>query len=366
MTVSGKVLVTGASGLVGEGVLREMLTARPALEAFAVVRNELRWQLTARRLGALATRVIPITGDVTVPGAGLEPLVRKRVERETSVVIHAAADISFSRPLDQSRFVNTLGSYHVAELAASCGALERFVLVSSAFVAGRTIGIILERENAAESGWVNSYEQSKYEAEGCIRKTALPWTIIRPSTMVCRGADGDIQQINAVHRALRIYHRGLAAMIPGDRADSFDVITSGYVVDAIARLAFDDAARGETIHLCSGRAALTVGELVDTAYEVWSEDPDWRRRGVERAIITDPETYALFERAVNDTGDVRLRAILASLAHFIPQLALPKTFDTTVADRLLGASAPSPSTYWKPMLRQLLRHNWGHTEEVAA
>ena len=366
MTFSGKVLVTGASGLVGEGALREMLTAHPELEAFAVVRNELRWQLTARRLGALASRVTPLPGDVTVPGIGLESLARKRVERETSVVIHAAADISFSRPLDQSRFVNTLGSYHVAEVASSCPSLQRFVLVSSAFVAGKATGTILERDNGGEAGWVNSYEQSKYEAECCVRKTSLPWIIVRPSTMVCRGVEGDIQQINAVHRALRIYHRGLAAMIPGDRANSFDVITSGYVVEAIARLAFDDDARGETIHLCSGRGALKLGELVDTAYEVWSEQADWRRRGVERAIITDPETYALFERAVDETGDVRLRAILASLAHFIPQLALPKIFDTSVAERLLGVAAPSASTYWKPMLRRLLQHNWGQTEEVAA
>jgi hypothetical protein len=109
-----------------------------------------------------------------------------------------------------------------------------------------------------------------------------------------------------------------------------------------------------------------MGEMVDTAYEVWAEQPEWRRRGVERAIITDAETYALFERAVNETGDLRLRAVLASLSHFIPQLALPKVFDTTVADALLGASAPAPATYWKPMLRRLLQQNWSQTEEVAA
>jgi nucleoside-diphosphate-sugar epimerase len=366
MTIPGKVLVTGASGLVGEGVLRGMLTAQPELEAFVLVRNELRWQLTARRLGTLTSRVIPLRGDVTVPGLGLERLARQRVERETSVVVHAAADISFSRPLDQSRLVNTVGSGNVAELALSCPRLERFVLVSSAFVAGRSTGIIPERDNGCEAGWVNAYEQSKYEAERCVRNAALPWTIVRPSTMVCRGIDGDIQQINAVHRALRVYHRGLAAMIPGDRANALDVVTSGYVTDAVARLAFDESAVGETVHLCSGRAALTLGELVDTAYEVWSEQPEWRRRGVERAIITDPETYALFERAVNDTGDARLRTVLASLAHFIPQLALPKIFDTAVADRLLGVTAPAPVTYWKPMLRRLLQHNWGQTAEVAA
>jgi nucleoside-diphosphate-sugar epimerase len=363
---SRRVLVTGASGLVGEGVLRRMLVDDPQLEAFAVVRNELRWQLAAQRLGDLASRVMPLRGDITVPGLGLEPLLRKRVERETRAIVHAAADISFSRPIDHSRFVNTLGAYHVAELATACGTLDRFVLVSTAYVAGRATGEILERDNGCQAGWVNAYEQSKYEAEACIRHTSLAWTIVRPSTMVCRGVEGDIQQINAVHRALRVYHRGMAAMMPGDREYLFDVVTSGYVTDAIARLAFDARAVNQTVHLCSGRAALTLGELVDSAYEVWAEHPDWRRRGVERAMITDPATYALFERAVVETGDVRLAAVLSSLSHFIPQLALPKVFDTSVADRLLGAPAPSPATYWRPMLRRLLEQNWGQTQEAAA
>ena len=366
MTTPRKVLITGASGLVGEGVLTRMLENDAELEAFVLVRNELRWQLTSRRLGDLASRVIPVRGDVTIPGLGLEPLLRKRVERETRAVVHAAADISFSRSIDHSRFVNTLGAYHVAELAAACDGLERFVLVSTAYVAGRAIGEILERDNGSHAGWVNAYEQSKYEAEACVRNTSLPCTIVRPSTMVCRGVEGEIQQINAVHRALRVYHRGLAAMIPGERGFLFDVITSGYVTDAIARLTFDSRALNQTVQLCSGRAALTLGELVDTAYEVWTEHPDWRRRGVERAIITDAATYALFERAVIETGDVRLRAVLSSLSHFIPQLALPKVFDTSVADKLLGAPAPSPATYWRPMLRRLLEQNWGQTEEVAA
>jgi long-chain acyl-CoA synthetase len=366
MTTRRKVLITGASGLVGEGVLRQMLTDDPGLESFALVRNSLRWQLTARRLGVLASRVTPVAGDITLPGLGLVPLLRKRVERETGVVVHAAADISFSRSLDEARFVNTLGAWHVAEVASACDGLDRFVLVSSAFVAGRATGTMLERDNGCDAGFVNAYEQSKYEAESCVRKSRLPWTIVRPSTMVCRDVDGDIQQINAVHRALRVYHRGLAAMIPGDRGNQLDVITSGYVTSAIARLAFDRRATHQTVHLCSGRAALTLGELVDTAYEVWTEQSDWRRRGVERAIITDVETYALFEQAVNETGDARLRAVLASLSHFLPQLTLPKVFDTTVADTLLGVSAPAPASYWKPMLRRLIAQNWGQAQEVAA
>jgi nucleoside-diphosphate-sugar epimerase len=365
MAASNKVLITGASGLVGEGVLRRILSENPGLEAFVLVRNELRWQLASRRLGALVGRVIPVRGDATLPGLGLDPLMRKRIEIETRAVVHAAADISFSRSLDHSRFTNTLGTYNVGDVASQCVGLERFVLVSTAFVAGRSTGTMLERDNGSDSGWVNSYEQSKYEAESCVRNSGLPWVIARPSTIVCRGADGDIPQINAVHRALRIYHRGLAAMIPGDRAYSFDVITSTYVANAIATLARHPDALQQTVHLCSGQRALSLGELLDAAYEVWSECPAWRKRGVERAIIIDPDTYALFEKAVMDTGDVRLRSVLNSLSHFIPQLALPKVFDTSVAESLLEP-APDPAVYWKPMLRRLLENNWAESEDVAA
>jgi uncharacterized protein YbjT (DUF2867 family) len=45
-----RVLVTGASGLVGEGVLRQMLRNDPALEALALVRNEDSWKSVAARL----------------------------------------------------------------------------------------------------------------------------------------------------------------------------------------------------------------------------------------------------------------------------------------------------------------------------
>jgi nucleoside-diphosphate-sugar epimerase len=361
-----KVFITGATGLVGEGVLRRMLHDDPALHAFVLFRNDFGWRSVASRLGSLASRVVALRGDVTLPGMGLDPIVRERVERETQIVVHTAADTSFSRSLDQSRFVNTLGTYRVAEVASECRQLDRFVFVSTAFVAGRATGTMLELDNGCQAGWVNAYEQSKYEAESTLRASALPWTIVRPSTIVCRGPEGDIPQINAVHRALRIYHRGLAAMIPGDRANPLDVITSDYVVDAIARLALDERALRRTVHLCSGRDALTLGELVDTAYEVWAESAEWRKRGVERAIITDATTYALFERAVMETGDVRLRAVLSSLSHFIPQLTLPKVFDTTAAERLLEVRPPAVRSYWKPMLRALIATGWGPTAEKVA
>ena len=155
-------------------------------------------------------------------------------------------------------------------------------------------------------------------------------------------------------------------MMPGDRSNPLDVVTGAFVSDAIARLTFEACARDKTVHLCAGRNALTLGELVDTAYDVWAAEPAWRKRRVERALIADAETYRMFELAVHETGDARLGAILTSLSYFIPQLALPKVFETSVAEELLGAAPPCPRVFWVPMLKQLLATDWGHSARAAA
>jgi thioester reductase-like protein len=360
------ILVTGATGLIGAGVLQRLLAKNKGRKAYVLIRDELRWKRDIGRWGALATRITPVSGDVRSPGLGLDTNARSRIAAEVTAIVHSAANTSFSQPLEESRLSNTVGTANVLELASECRELRRFAYVSTAFVAGRATGTILERDNGADCGWVNAYEQSKYEAERLVRSSGLSWAIFRPSTVVCRGTDGVVTQINGVHRALRIYHRGLAAMIPGARENLFDVITGDYVSDAIALLALDDRAAARTIHLCSGRRATTVGEILDTAYAVWERDSEWKKRGLARAILTDLDTYGMFQRAVMDTGDPRLRALISSLSHFVPQVALPKQFDTSAADELFEFTPPSTSQYWASMLENLIATGWGVADEAAA
>lgn len=360
------ILVTGATGLIGGGVLQRMLEADADLTANVLVRDELRWKRDLHRWGALGSRITAVSGDVRVPGMGIESGTRSRIVDEVSTIVHAAANTRFSQALEEARLSNTVGTSNVLELASECRALTRFAFVSTAFVSGRATGMVPERDNGAKAGWVNAYEQAKYEAECLVRSSGTSWVIFRPTTVVCRGADGVVTQVNGVHRALRIYHRGLAAMMPGARENMFDVITGDYVCDAIATLAFDEKAAGRTVHLCSGKCAPRVGDLLDTAYDVWEQDGEWKRRGLSRAILTDLATYAMFERAVIDTGDARLKSLISSLSHFVPQLALPKQFDTSAADELLAFAPPPVSEYWGRMLENLIATGWGVADEVAA
>ena len=367
MSDNNVLLVTGATGLVGGGVLRRILEAEPGSRAYVMVRDELRWRSTEQRaFGNLASRITPVHGDLTVRGLGLDYNVRRRLTREVTGVIHAGADTCFSRSLAEARLVNTEGTREMLALARVCGRSRRFVHVSTAYVAGRRCGLIEERDNGSSAGWVNAYERSKYEAEVLVRKADFDWVVFRPSTIACDSRDGSVSQINGMHRALRIYHRGLAAMMPANPGDLLDMVTSDYVNDAIVRVAFDPRASRQTMHLCAGSNAITIGDLLDAAYELWGTDPVWKKKGVERAILTDLDTYTLFARSVIETGDPRLASILSSLSHFIPQLALSKQFDTTVADALVGHPAPAVATYWKAMITHLMANNWRCVTEAAA
>ena len=75
-------------------------------------------------------------------------------------------------------------------------------------------------------------------------------------------------------------------------------------------------------------------------------------------MLGDMETWELFARSVEETGHPRLRSVTRGLAHFLPQLALPKEFDTARTDALLDARAPAVRDYWSSMVAHLGATEW--------
>jgi len=358
--------VTGATGLVGGPTLQRLLAEERGAHAFVLVRDPARWRAhaTDRRLDR--GRITPLRGDVTEPGLGLGPRVRDVLRARVRVVVHCAADTVFSRPLEQARAVNAEGTAHVAELAATWPRLTRFLHVSTAFVAGRRVGRIAEGLDDGSAGFVNHYERSKHEAERIVAASALPWALVRPGVIACDGPDGRVSRLGAVHRALRLYHNGLASMMPGEASNRIDVVSADWVARCVTSVALAEGVEGGVFHACSGERARGLGALLDDAYAVWSECPEWRRRAIAPPALTDLDTYRLFEDAVRETGDARLSAITRSLSHFVPQLALPKTFDTARMESVVGGPPPDPSTFWAAMIRNLVAVRWAPDARHAA
>lgn len=360
------ILLTGVTGLVGGETLLRLLARRPDLRVYAIVRDPARWMSTLVRLGELRERVTPIQGDITRPGLALGRSVRADLCRNVRIVVHAAADTTFSRPLELARRVNRDGTRNLLELAAGWQQCDRFVHVSTAYVAGRMTGRIPEAAHDGSAGFVNAYEQSKHEAEGLVRAFPGRWVIARPSTIVSDCERGDFHQVNAFHRALALHHAGLASMLPGAADTPVDVVTNAYVCEAIARLALNAEADGGTFHLCAGDGAIGLGELLDLAAGIWSSSDAWRRRGIARPALTDLETYRLFEQTVEETGDPRLRRVTRSMSHFVPQLARPKLFETSEADRVTGLRPTPVAKYVRRVLERIAGVHTAYEREEAA
>ncbi len=365
MSTSPHVFLTGATGLVGRALVTRLLAINPRVTVTVLVRESSRAK--ARALFDTA-RVHTLIGNVEEPDLGVAADALRALNDRVTHVIHAAANTRFSQTLREARRVNTTGTAHVVD-AVSSGSIERLVYVSTAFVAGTMTGPIPEEDHGTVPGWVNAYEQSKYEAEGVVRSSGLPVVIARPSTVVCDDPSGRVSQFNAVHQALHLFHSGLAAMLPGSEECLVDLVTTDYVVDAIATLALDPlevGASAQTFHLCAGGRALALGELLDRSRAVWQESDRWRSRGIERPSITGLDNYRLFEQSVAETGDARIKAVTRGLSTFVPQLAHPKRFLTERAERFCGTTAPAVSEYWDNLCRHLRATRWASSSRRAS
>ena len=335
--------VTGASGLLGSRVIDEIL-ADPRVE---------RVYALSRTSRPSTSRVVYLVGDLHFEGLALPRETRARLAHEVTAVIHSAADTSFSQTLEAARATNTEGTRRALELTAGWTRVERWTYVSTAFVAGLRTGRILESDVPA-SEWANAYEQSKAEAEALVRDARHDWCIARPATVVCDDLHGRITQFNAVHRALRLYFGGLAAMLPAATESTLDVVTTEFAARGIVAATLSDDATRRAFHLCAGDGAMPLRDLLDVSHEAFARAPAWRRKGVARPVLTDLTTYRIFEEAIESAGSERVKRAMRSLGHFVPQLAYPKRFDTSGADALLGEPAPSVETFWGAMVDNLV------------
>jgi long-chain acyl-CoA synthetase len=348
------ILLTGSTGLLGGRVLSRILGDHPDLHAYVLVRDPYRWRSTARAFRFPRDRVTPLRGDLGAPGVGLEREELRALTREHAAIVHVGADNEPTRDLEAARSTNVVGTRHLLELAADGNA--RFCLVSSAFVAGSRGGSIPEFEGRGRgAGWMNAWEQSKWEAEQVVRDSGLDYVILRPSAVVCDDLTGRVTRSHAFHLALRLIHAGLVPLLPGRPESPIDVVTADHAASAIASLAFHPDAGGATLHLCAGSGAANLADIVDWSWDVWATDPAWRKRSIAPPAFTDLTTWRLFEAAVEETGDIRLGHITGALTSLAPRLALETRFDTVRAEALLGGAAPPVASFWRSMVADVTR-----------
>jgi long-chain acyl-CoA synthetase len=329
MAARGHVLLTGGTGFVGMEVLARYLergdrhivllvrakddaTARTRVDAtlrdlFGVVR--------ARRYGG---RVEAVAAELTEPSLGLPAWRRHDLARRVTTIVHAAASVSFTLPLEEAREINVEGTRRMldfAELASERGGLDRYAHVSTAYIAGDHAGRYAEDDLDVGQKFHNSYEQSKFESEKLVQaRTSVPSTIMRPSIVVGDRRSGWTAAFNVMYWPLRAFARGLYAAVPAVPSAPLDVVSIDYVADAIHALCEMPGGIGETYHLTAGANASTIGEVAELASRYFDKPPP---------AVLSPADFAV--AALTATESQRT-ALEGSLAYF-PYFAIGTTFD---------------------------------------
>ena len=310
------VLVTGATGFLGSYVAARL--AERGEEVVALVRGADPQERLDAAVGAGRARAL---------GGDLERAT-PRLPHDVTQVVHCAASISFSLPLREARAINLEGTRRLLDRAGRLPRLERFVHVSTAYVAGLHAGRFREANCDVGQSFRNAYERSKFEAELLVRDSLLPTRIVRPSIVVGESASGWTSAFNVLYFPLQAFARGLVDRFPADPDALVDVVPVDHVAEVVLAALDGD---GGTLHAVAGDDAVTARELAALA----------------AATLRRPEPVLDPAAPVAEALDV-----------YFPYFGVRTRFDAARA-RALGLAPPPLEDYFARLVEYAERTRWG-------
>lgn len=264
------ILMTGATGFLGTELAARLTwtsqskiyaLVRAAGEAEAYHRLRAAWCHDEELYQSIGTQVLPVPGDFTKPDLGLEERTRRTLEDSVTLVLHAGAEIGFQKSKQELQTANYDGTKNMLSFAAHMRNLRRFVYISTAYVAGRKSGTVLEEEPAG-TAFFTLYEESTARAESLVRESLLPFSICRPGMIVGDSRNGWIRSFNTIYYVLKLMLLGRMRILPVRPETSLNIVPGDYVADAVLRISFSEEAVGKTFHLtCPKNKAPLAGEL---------------------------------------------------------------------------------------------------------
>jgi thioester reductase-like protein len=365
------VVLTGVTGAVGRELLSRMVRT-PATRVVCLVRAasdgeaEQRLSATIDELthqplsSEERSRVTAVRGDITRDRLGLDAARWDALAAEATRIVHGAANVSWSLPLEEARRINVGGTsemLRLAEAASKRGTLQAFDYLSTVMVAGRQQGLIGEEQLDERAGFWSTYEQSKAEAERMVRsrKGSLPISVFRLSMVVGDSRTGHTSSFNVMYWPLKMLSRGMFRIAPADPAGVVDIVPVDYVADAVEALSADPAQRGKGFHIAAGaQNCCTVSEFLDLAVEVM---------GIPRPVLVNPAVFMAFVKpmVLAVTWGKRREAFHKARV-YLPYVSYRARFDDTQARAGLeptGLTPPPVRTYFRNLIEYAIATDWG-------
>lgn len=291
---SGYTLLTGATGLVGRYLTKDLLLASRRLVLLARDTNRMTAQERIEQilqeweneLGHVLPRPIVMTGDVCQKDFGLKASDIDWLSENCHQIIHNAASLNFigDDRTAEPWLTNYDGSRNFVDLAKKTGVTD-WHYVSTAYVCGKRDGTIYEDELDLGQGFRNDYEESKLAAELMVREEAegrAQLTVYRP---VVIAGDSETGYTSSYH-GLFLYLRLIATLVPQQPRDENGVaqtpialpmkgdeprnlVAVDWVSKVMCRILETPEAYGKTFHLAPDEH-ITARQVIDYCYEYFN------------------------------------------------------------------------------------------------
>lgn len=268
-----KVLLTGATGLIGSCVAVELLETCRESEPLFLVRAAGKPQGLERvraalaKVGARAKTLAGLEESQIILGdlGAIKELAADARLQDVTHVINCAAVTAFSnRP--SIRKVNVDDTLAFAGVIAGLPAVRRFLYVGTAMICGAKAAnrLVCEDESPAPTTHFVPYTESKAMAEkllpGFLGK--VPLTVVRPSIVVGHSRLG-CRPSTSIFWIFRMLYLAWRSPFPLDY--KIDVLPADYAAKAIVFLALKDDLAHSRYHIAAGPAgSCTFGEIMDT------------------------------------------------------------------------------------------------------
>jgi nucleoside-diphosphate-sugar epimerase len=193
--MSKYLLLTGATGLVGQYLLRDLLLEGTAVAVLIRSQNPVRaedrleqvmshWETKLHRK---LPRPVCLEGDITLADLGLSAETRRWVTNHCAGILHNAASLTFfGKDRNHDPWLSNLtGTTNILEFCRQTG-VRHLHYMSTAYVCGKRPGTVFESELEHEYGFRNDYENCKFDAESMVRSARFldSLTVYRPATIV--------------------------------------------------------------------------------------------------------------------------------------------------------------------------------------
>lgn len=212
---TNKAFLTGVTGFVGAFLLMELLEHYD--EVYCLIRSssvlhaqvKLETALNKYELhpGENRTKIRLISGDLSLPGLGLDDTTLQILSEEIKVVYHSGADVHFLKDVASMEPANVWGTSELLKLCCT-NTLKEFHLISTVGVFNKSDNYI--DENASIITEMHSenmgYEGTKWLAEGLtirLRQHGLKSSIFRLARVTGHSKTGVARNEDFFHRMLR-------------------------------------------------------------------------------------------------------------------------------------------------------------------